>query len=85
MGLVAEPSYLTSWMLITSSEAVGPRQHRGRLFAIAKPPAAILPRTGRKLFTKYEASYVERLPAGCTPAALRGLGAIRGLTFWCSV
>jgi hypothetical protein len=28
----------------------------GGFFAIAKPPAAILPRTGRKLFTKREAT-----------------------------
>jgi hypothetical protein len=78
---VAEPSYLTSWMLITSSGPVAPRASiAGGFFAIAKPPAAILPRTGRKLFTKREATYVKRLLAGCTPAALRGLGAIRGLT-----
>jgi hypothetical protein len=54
----------------------------GGFFVIAKPRAAILPRTGRKLFTKREATYAKRLLAGCTPAALRGLGAIRGLTFF---
>jgi hypothetical protein len=58
VGLVAEPSYLTSWMLITSSEAVAPGASiAGGFFVIAKPPAAILPRTGRKLFTKCAAKY----------------------------
>jgi hypothetical protein len=45
VGLVADPIYLTSWMLITSSEAVAPGASiAGGFFVIAKPPAAILPR-----------------------------------------
>jgi hypothetical protein len=44
----------------------------GGFFVIAKPPAAILPRTGRKLFTKCEAKYAKRLLAGCTPSSVKG-------------